>query len=213
MDTLYIKKSDIAVWWAAIKGACDHVVAPVRKDRVVEFARVENYEEIATDYIQTTRSAKEVLFPRTERLFSYQKKGRDVEVNDFDASTVPTQVLWQVRPCDAASVFPLDAVFNWDYKDVMYNTRRERTTIVAVSCATADEYCFCTSVGGGPGDVKGSDILLTYTADGAIVEVVTERGEKLVALSQNLFTVYTAGDKDSYLANVLQVFDVEKLKE
>ena len=46
MDTLYIKNSDIAVWWAAIKGACDHVVAPVRKDRVVEFARVENYEEI-----------------------------------------------------------------------------------------------------------------------------------------------------------------------
>lgn len=213
MDTLYIKKSDIAVWWAAIKGACDHVVAPVRKDRVVEFARVDSYDDIATDYVQTTRSAKEVLFPRTERLFSYQKNGRDIEVKDFDPQSVPVQVLWQVRPCDAASVFPLDAVFNWDYKDVMYNTRRERTTIVAVSCSTADEYCFCTSVGGGPGDTRGSDILLTYTIDGAIVEVVTERGEKLVALSKNLFTEYTAGDKEKYVADVPVVFDVEKLKE
>jgi len=133
-------------------------------------------------------------------------------VDDFDPSTVPSTVLWQVRPCDAASVFPLDAVFNWDYHDKMYNARREKTTIVALSCDKADAYCFCTSVGGGPGSSRGADVLLTRTPEGMIAEVVTEKGGALVGLSRELFSVYEKGGKDAYLADVPAVFSLEELK-
>src|SRR5699024_3580184 len=105
-------------------------------------------------------------------------------------------------PCDAASVFPLDAVFNWDYRDKLYNARREKTTIVAVSCARCDDSCFCTSVNGSPGNTAGSDILLTMTPDGAIVEVSTPRGEKLIALSENLFEPDASQAKAECLADL-----------
>ena len=110
-------------------------------------------------------------------------------------------------------IFPLDAVFNWDFKDKLYNARRERTAIIAVSCAQADSCCFCTSVNGGPGNTAGSDVLLTMTPDGAIVEVSTEKGEKLVSLATGLFEEGSAEDKQKYLADVPAVFDLEQLKE
>lgn len=214
MKTLLIKKENIPAWFEALRRAHERVLAPVRKnDRTVEFAPVDRLDEVATDYVQTTRSAKEALFPRAEVLFSYRKDGRDVAVEDFDPASVPTTLLWQVRPCDAASVFPLDAVFNWDYRDKLYNARRERTAIVAVSCSRADSSCFCTSVGGGPGHTAGSDVLLTMTADGAIAEVSTEKGEGLVALASGLFEEGKGDDKQKYLAELPQAFDLEQVKE
>lgn len=213
MKTLFIRKENIPAWFSALRAAHDRILAPVRKnERVVEFAPVDTLDQVATDYVQTTRSAKEALFPRTEVLFSYRKEGREVEVEDFDPSGVPNTLLWQVRPCDAASVFPLDAVFNWDYRDKLYNTRRERTAIVAVSCAKADGACFCTAVGGGPGSTAGSDILLTYTPEGAIAEVSTEKGERLVALSKALFEPSDGKDKEKYLAPLPAAFDREQLR-
>lgn len=213
MKTLFIKKENITAWFDALAKAHDQVLAPVDKGRVVEFAPVEKLSDVAADYVQTTRSAKEALFPRTEVLFSYKKDGKAVETEDFAPADVPTTLLWQVRPCDAASVFPLDAVFNWDYKDKLYNARREKTAIVAVSCARADNSCFCTSVGGGPGNAAGSDVLLTMTPGGAIVEVPTEKGEKLVSLASGLFEEGHAEDKQKYLADFPPVFDLEQLKE
>ena len=204
----FIAKENIPAWFRALRRAHDRVLAPVRKAGVVEFVAVDELEQVAADYVQTTRSAKEALFPRTEALFSYRKQGRDVQVQDFDPETVPTTLLWQVRPCDAASVFSLDAVFDWDYRDVLYDARRARTAIVAVACAQADDCCFCTSVGGGPGSTAGSDVLLTMTGRGAIAEVSTEKGEALLALSPELFTELPAGEtKAEHLADVPQVFD------
>lgn len=213
METLFIKNTDVEKWFGAVVAAMDRVYAPVvRTDGKIAFTKTEKYSDVASDYIQTVHSAKDVLFPRTERLFSYRKDGKNISVDDFDPSAVPSTVLWQVRPCDAASVFPLDAVFNWDYHDKMYNARREKTTIVALSCDKADAYCFCTSVGGGPGSSRGADVLLTRTPEGMIAEVVTEKGGTLVGLSRELFSVYEKGGKDAYLADVPAVFSLEELK-
>ena len=66
-----------------------------------------------------------------------------------------------IRPCEAKAFAALDAVFNWDYRDKFFNARIEKLAVIGVSCTRADEACFCTSVGGGPADPAGSDILLT----------------------------------------------------
>ena len=55
----------------------------------------------------------------------------------------------------------LNAVYLKDYNDALYKSKIDNTTIIGISCAKCDEYCFCTSVGGSPGDTDGSDILLT----------------------------------------------------
>ena len=51
-----------------------HIFAPVHSGDKVDFKRVTSYDEVATDYVQTTQSAKRFAFPKTEVLFSYQKR-------------------------------------------------------------------------------------------------------------------------------------------
>ena len=40
-----------------------------------------------------------------------------------------------------------------------------KITLVSFSCTRCDEYCFCTSVHGGPGNTEGSDIQVTELPD------------------------------------------------
>ena len=118
-----------------------------------------------------------------------------------------------VVPCDAAGFKPLTAIFNWDYTDKLYNAHLEKTTLVTFSCAKADKSCFCTSVNGGPGNTTGSDVLLTMLPDGgAIVEILTPKGEALVQLAASAFENDKGEDKSKYLADVPQAFDIEEVR-
>lgn len=115
-----------------------------------------------------------------------------------DLQAIPETVVWKIRPCDAAGFASLSGIFNWDYKDGSYNARAERLTLISFSCATSDEYCFCTSVGGGPGSTTGSDIQLTLLPDGgALVEVLTPKGERLAAEASSLFASADGISKES----------------
>jgi ferredoxin len=123
-------------------------------------------------------------------------------------------VVFGLRPCDAASFAVLNSVFTWDYQDELFKTRLERTALISISCARSDEYCFCTSVGGGPGETKGSDILLTQLGAGDyLVEVITEKGKEIVALAPELFGPAPSDPKEKYLAKVEKYFELKALNE
>ncbi|HNX98712.1 MAG TPA: 4Fe-4S dicluster domain-containing protein, partial [Candidatus Aminicenantes bacterium] len=88
--------------------------------------------------------------------------------------------------------------------------RLARTTVVTITCTHADEYCFCTSVGGGPGNSTGSDLLLTPLEGGTyLAEVLTARGQALLALVPESSTPANAVDKESRLACVPSRFTAE----
>lgn len=175
-------------WLKEIIASVQRVLAPVREGKRAYFRPVTSPESIDYEGRTTTESAKEASFPRTEKLFSYRKEGKDTSVEEVSAEAYPETVIWRARPCDAAGFASLDAIFNWDYKDSVYNNRRKNLTIVAFSCLEADEFCFCTSVGGGPGNTAGTDILVTNLKDGrSLVEVLTERGHRLVELNMRFF--------------------------
>ena len=188
MEKLHITPENIARWLEQLIGSGRSVYAPVRTGERVDFKKIARPEEVASDYVQTTQSVKKVVFPRTEELFSDRKEGKQVSVRQPDLQAIPETVVWKIRPCDAAGFASLSGIFNWDYKDGSYNARAERLTLISFSCATSDEYCFCTSVGGGPGSTTGSDIQLTLLPDGgALVEVLTPKGEWLAAEASSLF--------------------------
>lgn len=187
-----------------------NVVAPVKKDTVIDFTGISSFDEITEDYIVTVSSAKTVAFPRNEQLFTYEKQNKKLEQKDFDFDSIPQSVLIGVRPCDAFGFDSLTSIFCWDSVDKIYTTRLERTTIIGMSCNKADDFCFCTSVKGSPGSTAGSDILLTKMSDGNyIAEIVTEKGAKLAADHADLFTADQGADKESLLANVPAGFNVE----
>ncbi len=186
------------------------VVAPVKKDTMIDFLKISSFDEITEDYIVTVSSAKTVAFPRNEKLFDYEKQNKKLTQQDFDFDSIPQSVLIGVRPCDAFGFHSLSSIFCWDSIDKIYTTRLERTTIIGLSCNKADDYCFCTSAKGSPGSTAGSDILLTKMTDGNyIAEIVTEKGAKLVADFSDLFTADGGADKESLLAKVAANFSVD----
>jgi ferredoxin len=126
-------------------------------------------------------SVKEAVFPRHETLYHYRLAGKQIELNATPAPAAE-QVVFAARPCDAATLAILDHVFNWDFRDELYNARREHTTVLTFVCQQPDAHCFCTAVGCGPEDPRGSDALL-YDLGGGVFEVrpLTEKGQRLLA--------------------------------
>lgn len=205
-DTFNLTHEKLDGLFEALRNDSRRVMAPVDADGRTELNEVQKPDEVAKDYIQTILSAKDVVFPKVERLLSYATEPGNVELLDTEPRALPT-VLFGVRPCEAKAFAALDAVFNWDSRDKFFNARLEQMAVIGVSCAKADEACFCTSVGGGPADTKGSDILLTPIEGGYLAEVLTEKGKAIQSLAPELFTLGNGVDKAAFTANVEKAID------
>ena len=191
------------------------VLAPVRKDKIVEIELVESLEDVALDALLSTQSAKKAAFPKVEKVLDFTFGKADVKQTPVDPEAYKETILFGVRPCDASGFKSLDAIFGDTPKDELYLKKKEKTTIISFSCPTADEYCFCTSVGGGPGNTAGSDLQFTgISKDEILVEILTEKGAKLASIFTDLLENAKSDiDKSKFLAEVKIVFDVNSVVE
>ncbi len=165
------------------------LVAPARDGDLLHFRPVASAAEIAPrgDYINPRNSVKEFFFPRTEPLLRFERRPDGTTIAEPDTPFPPT-VLFGCRPCDARSLLVMDPLYNWDYQDPFWNSRRAATTVIALSCTRADEACFCTALGSAPNATDGSDLLLTPLDDARyLAEVLTPKGEAIVALAPDAF--------------------------
>jgi sulfhydrogenase subunit beta (sulfur reductase) len=211
-----VKKASFEALFNKIKGNGATIVAPILKNNKVIYGPAELFSSIQSDFIQSAQSAKDVVFPRTEKLFGYTQDKGSVSLEDFNPDAIPQVVLWGVKPCDARAMNPLKSIFNWDSKDSIFNSRMEKITILGFSCSQADESCFCTSVGGNPGSTEGNDILFTRLGEreGYLAEVLTDKGKALVEQSPELFQPCTEPmDKEKYLAVLPVKFDPALIRE
>ena len=159
------------------------VVAPVQiKPNLVSYQPLRSAEQVLLGgFVRPLNSAKDVVFPRHEKLFQYRVLGKQIELLPAELPAVE-QIVLAARPCDAAALPILDHVFNWDFRDAAYNRRRELTRVITLACTEHDPHCFCTSVGCAPDDTRGSDSLLLDLGDQTFeVRSVTEKGQALFA--------------------------------
>ncbi len=193
--TKFIAHADLASWLGELASSM-RVVAP----------RVEGNAVVYRDYVaekglelsrKPTESAKHVLFPRSEALFSFAykrpafgipEKGQAVddtsEVSTLEVTTPadprPT-VIFGMTGCDAGSVTTFDPVYNGNkFKDIYYLKKREATVLIVRACNDVLSTCFCTWVGGDPANTANGDILATELADGWLLRPVTGRAEKVM---------------------------------
>lgn len=210
METRLLKKDSLAALFEKIRAGGQRILAPKARGETINFEPVASAAEVSLDQVQTRASPKDAVFPACEALVRYRFDNGNVALDD--AFEAPAQVLFGVRPCDARSLAALRAIFNWDYPDKFYLQREARTTIIGISCTRCDEACFCTSVGGGPGDTAGSDILLTPVSDSAyLAEILTEKGQAIVALAPDLFAPAGNQAKEPHLVQVPVRFDLDEL--
>ena len=119
--------------------------------------------------------------------------------SDAEASVeAPSTVVVGPRGCDVRGLAKFDKVywstkhFTEEYDDPFIIEKRENTYIVSVDCTAAKETCFCTTVGGEPFPVEGFDLNLSPVGQGYVVAVGSEKGEKLLAGSDDLFRDVTS---------------------
>jgi len=191
------------------------VLAPSETDPgIVDLARVTSSEQISLDYGNVSLPIKRLFFPITEVLLEYENR----DDGDVDVQTVPLPssdevVVMGSRPCDAASIEALDKVFQWDYDDLRYRARRERTTLVSFACSQPSPECFCTSVGGSPHDDRLSDVLAFLDEDGgAILKVLSAKGEKLIERLGDIAKPAPDGTELPAPPEIETRFDPEKVK-
>lgn len=159
------------------------------------------------------RSAKEAFFPVCEDIMSYEKEGQQVRLTDIDPNSFPETILVGVRPCDAAAVPVLDAVFSWDYRDEFFLERRKKTTIIGLACTAADDACFCTALGLSPAEPKGSDLFLTPVEGGGYAcETYSEKGDQLITSHEDLFSGQTSAKALPLAQPQTENFDLKKVK-
>jgi sulfhydrogenase subunit beta (sulfur reductase) len=188
------------------------ILAPVHKGKIVEIEPVQSLDAIALDVLLSTQSAKKAAFPKVEKVLEYTLAKAGVKQQDIDPAACSETILFGVRPCDASGFKSLDAIFGEAPGDQFYLKKKEKTTIISFSCPTADEYCFCTSVGGGPGNTEGSDLQITaLSKEELLVEILTEKGKKLSSLFSDLLTEAGEVDKNKFLADVKVVFELDNV--
>ena len=170
----------------AVQALCSadvEVIAPTDNgEGAVNFQTVTSLDDMAKDYVNTVLPLKELFFPQTEVLLEFEKTPEKGVTIKETSKTDCERVVFGCRPCDAAALSVLDKVFQWDYDDVPYQTKRKQTAIVTWACTKPNENCFCTSVGGCPQGATGSDVLVFPNGDADLLLcAVTEKGEELIA--------------------------------
>jgi formate hydrogenlyase subunit 6/NADH:ubiquinone oxidoreductase subunit I len=169
----------------SLRAAGVQVVAPtLTEPGVVNFAPVASADQIERKYANVVVPLKKYFQPISEVLLEFEMvPGGDITVRPEPLPPPDKTVIIGCRPCDAAAVGILDKVFQWDWDDLRYRARRERTTLVSFACTDPEPTCFCTSVGGSPHGRLQSDVLV-FDSDtgGALVEVHTPKGEEFAKL-------------------------------
>jgi sulfhydrogenase subunit beta (sulfur reductase) len=165
--------------------AKEHEVIAPRDEQA--YGEVSAASEMNLSDKKPAKSLKGFFFPEREVLLEYQL-GRELRVSlPAAASENKTRVIFGARPCDVSALPIVDKVFAWDYLDSSYLEARERTVIISLACENPCETCFCTSLGGSPVEIEGSDLLLTPLKDAYHVQIVTERGKALVDKYKEFF--------------------------
>lgn len=133
-------------------------------------------EEPLLDGANTLMPPKDILFPKTEKMYSFYT-GDNTEIEEIVEA--PQRVIFGLRPCDVRSIECMDAVFIHEgYTDSFYARRRANCLTVAVGCPGAGENCFCESMGVDPNDARGADIFLADGGDFYSVRAYSPKGEE-----------------------------------
>ena len=150
-------------------------------------------------YRNTVTPPKAVFFPPFEEMFRFQKEKQKYQVQ-LPPEENQRRLVFGIRPCDANAMTILDQVFQNDYEDSYYISKRTNTVLVSIACSRPYDSCFCTSLGSGPADATNADIMFTDIGDDYLVEPVTEVGKELVAKTSKFVEATTADEKAAKLA-------------
>lgn len=212
-----IAKNKIDQWFERIRNGYK-IFAPVRREGIVRYSQVERFDEIDSEALATTMSAKDVVYPQWRAIFRFTEADDTWQIESIDGEP-EYRLLFGVRPCDAQALKVLDRNFiREDFTDARYEASRAKTAIVAIACSKPLTTCFCSAVGGSPVDTDMADIVLTDVGDSYYAVSKTADGEELIKMAGDIFVDAEDADRDEVAkrhqecqAEIGQRFDYQDL--
>ncbi|MEW6188286.1 MAG: 4Fe-4S dicluster domain-containing protein [Thermodesulfobacteriota bacterium] len=176
-----LSKDELSSWLKDL-GKSFEVYGPVAQGDQHLFAPLSEYDPDFT--FQNTRlSPKGLVQPASERMFHFSVDPENPEAHILKEEPPKTQscIVAGIRPCDARA-YDLARInfITSDYIDPFWKQGRDRLTLMGLGCNQPCSTCFCTSVGGGPFDTAGLDLLMTDVGEGYLIRSCNEKGEGLL---------------------------------
>ncbi|NVL91816.1 MAG: 4Fe-4S dicluster domain-containing protein [Desulfobacterales bacterium] len=184
MGDKILKKAELQDVLRALKRTYE-VFVPVKENDFYSFKPLMDEEKVDLSFTNTRLSPKPLVLPQSERMFEFtlDEKSEDAHIVKESPKDYPPRIIAGVRPCDAKALRLLQVNFdNPEFKDPWWVKRRESMTLIGLGCSQPCSACFCTSVGCGPFNEEGLDILLFDLGECLLARTLTEKGERLLQL-------------------------------
>jgi ferredoxin len=177
-------------WLQALEGLGDayQIHIPVKDRDFYSFGSINNGKRPDFTFQNTRLSAKSIIYPQSERMFEYalDKNTPEAHVLKVTPKDYSPRAIVGIRPCDAHAFQILRLNFdNRHHRDPWWVQRFESTTLVGLGCIAPCSTCFCTSVGGGPFNESGLDVLLYDLGDSLLARALTDKGEAFLDKAEN----------------------------
>ncbi len=182
MEDKIIKKAELSNFLDSLKKNYE-VFVPVKEKGFYEFRPFADQHGLDQDFTNTRLSPKSFLFPQSERMleFDLDEQKDDAYIPKEVPKEYPPAVIVGIRPCDARALRLIDVNFNNpEFKDPWWLRHLQSMVFVGLGCNQPESTCFCTSVGGGPFNEEGLDILLFDLEGDYLARPLTEKGDNLL---------------------------------
>lgn len=186
--TRFLDQKGADAFLAFLSGQAERLLVPVEKPAASKPSVVfKPWEKgIAYTLAKATVPPKEAVFPECETLFTFHANREEAAPSlKLEApETARTTIVFGCRPCDAMGFTALDRPYMQGiFKDPYYTARREGLTVIALTCKSGCQTCFCHWTGGSPVSAEGSDILMTAIEGGYLLKGCTPKGDSLLEAS------------------------------
>jgi sulfhydrogenase subunit beta (sulfur reductase) len=184
MSDKIIKKEELQDFLKSLKKTYE-VFVPVKEKDFYRFNPLTDDNNGDLNFNNTRLSPKSLFFPQSERIFEYtlDEESGDAHIVKESPKDYPSTVIAGIRPCDAKALRLVNVNFNNpEFKDPWWVNRLESMTFIGLGCNEPCSTCFCTSVGCGPFNEEGLDVLLFDCGENYLARALTTKGEELFKL-------------------------------
>ena len=171
----FIVKEDILNFIKTLEA--DHNIYYLTKDQnYAKFSNSEYLNDLNIEGVRAITPLKAFFFINEENLELPQKPLHK------------SNIIFGVKNCDLQAKKILDNIFLGGICiDPLYKFHTENTLIFSSDCPQPGNSCWCTILNGKPYSEEGFDLNFSPVQEGFIVEVGTERGEKIITQAQAFF--------------------------
>jgi sulfhydrogenase subunit beta (sulfur reductase) len=179
MKKLKLKKENLGAFLQRIRKRGE-LWGPRKKGEVYIYDRIDDLKGLVTEPVSTFLPIKKLFVPQHFHMLRFDTKACEEIHPSFEH-----RIIYGVPACEIHSLLILDRIFGYKYRDPYYCERREKSTIIALSCAPST-YCLCKSARTHVIE-EGFDLAITDLDDWYLVWVGTSKGDDLIRLAPGLF--------------------------